>query len=795
MRRKRERSTFSTVPDASRACWRLTSMLGIGLLQPLLILASGLCGAAADDLTPLLAAPGTTVTLDSGTVYTVSDYCVAADKTILCNGARIMSTGGPICASGSDVRLVVDNCHIDGTGWALLAAMDGAQLVVQNDTQLTGNGANSAIYLAGSSLALTGGSIDQCMWGVNMENADAALHGVSVTHTPSGVLNVAGAVTVDDGSQLTNLDPANPGTGVGLLASTRYPSRAASAVIHDSKFTGFGNAVALHPAPAPGLPPGTAEIIGCTFDRAIVSALAAVDAEGVRFAGSRVTDAQTDGIFLVNSTAMIEDSQILNSLNSGVSFFGCPNGGTIRNSLVSGNAHQGVAVVADPDRNRVSHDIRIVDNTLKNNVIANVLVDDRSDAIIQGNIFSGAPDMSVRFHGSPAVRLIAGLLLDSHGGLEIKDRADASAALSVFTGHERNGTLVYANATARFSHCAFQANGRDPVAADYSVLAATGAQITLERCALGPANNRAFFNKTGKTATATDDYWDDPTGPRLRSGGGGNGAIVGWNAANGSRVKYKPFLTAPPLDVRVHHTFGLAADTATLWEPDIDLTLSLTGASGIVAVPAGLVAALRLRDAATLIAPAPPAGTFSDGVIAVWVEYDLLSRVTAGSLRLRTTGSGAVAGLSRLDPDGRWLPLSTAWDGAAGEIVYTPSDPRMLQGIFTFGDGIPAQQCATARECLQLLLTEPLCVDAIDPNLKKAIRRKLERALTKLTKAIDATTATKAVKFDEQARKALQAINTLTARSARLMKKAAGCRDAISDALRPALQRIDEGAL
>src|SRR5207247_7834934 len=132
----------------------------------LLILASGLSGAAADDLTPLLAAPGTTVTLDSGTVYTVSDYCVAADKTILCNGARIMSTGGPICASGSGVRLVVDNCHIAGTGWALLAAMDGAQLVVQNDTQLTGNGANSAIYLAGSSLALTGGSIDQCMWGV-----------------------------------------------------------------------------------------------------------------------------------------------------------------------------------------------------------------------------------------------------------------------------------------------------------------------------------------------------------------------------------------------------------------------------------------------------------------------------------------------------------------------------------------------------------------------------------------------------------------------------------------------------
>ena len=101
-----------------------------------------------------------------------------------------------------------------------------------------------------------------------------------------------------------------------------------------------------------------------------------------------VLDAQTDGVYFENSIGLVEDSQVLNSLNTGVSFFGCPNGGTIRNSLVRGSVHQGVAVSVDPVSGRSSHGVRVVDNTLVDNVIANLLVDERSDAVVQGNVFS-----------------------------------------------------------------------------------------------------------------------------------------------------------------------------------------------------------------------------------------------------------------------------------------------------------------------------------------------------------------------------------------------------------------------
>ena len=56
---------------------------------------------------------------------------------------------------------MVDTCRIDGTGWALLGALDGTELVVRN-TQLTGDGTNSAIYGRGSTLDITGGFIADC---------------------------------------------------------------------------------------------------------------------------------------------------------------------------------------------------------------------------------------------------------------------------------------------------------------------------------------------------------------------------------------------------------------------------------------------------------------------------------------------------------------------------------------------------------------------------------------------------------------------------------------------------------
>jgi hypothetical protein len=245
------------------------------------------------------------------------------------------------------------------------------------------------VYVGSATLDLTGGSIDQGYWGVNMENSTATLHGVSIANTIYAVQNVAGSLTLDSNSQLQNLNSANPGTGVSLIGSAMYPSRGATAVIRNSTFTGFSNAVDILPTAANGLPAGTVEITGSTFNAPLSSALSASDASNLLFSTSRVNGAKGDGIFLLNSTGVIEDSEILNSLNTGVTFWGCAQGATIRNSLVSGSAHQGVAVVADAANNRESHDVRVVDNTLKNNALANLLVDDFSDALVQGNIMTG----------------------------------------------------------------------------------------------------------------------------------------------------------------------------------------------------------------------------------------------------------------------------------------------------------------------------------------------------------------------------------------------------------------------
>ena len=226
------------------------------LLAPLFLLAMAPAWAAVD-LAPLLSAPGDTVVLDGNTMYSTTETALVVDKTILCNGATIQSTGGPIRASAPNVALTVNNCVIQGFGWALLGAVNGAKLIVQNNTRLTGNGANSCVYVGSSTLELTGATIKNCRWGVNMENADAYLHGVHISNTEFGVQNVAGSVTLVGNSHLQNLNGSKPGAGVSLIASATYPSRQASAVIRDSSFTGFGNAVDIQPTAASGLPAGT----------------------------------------------------------------------------------------------------------------------------------------------------------------------------------------------------------------------------------------------------------------------------------------------------------------------------------------------------------------------------------------------------------------------------------------------------------------------------------------------------------------------------------------------------------
>jgi hypothetical protein len=124
-------------------------------------------------------------------------------------------------------------------------------------------------------------------------------------------------------------------------------------------------------------------------------------------------------------------------------------------------------------------------------------------------------------------------------------------------------------------------------------------------------------------------------------------------------------------------------------EPHIDLTLSLTGAPGIPRCLRRYRVGAAPKDAPNFSSRIPPAGTFSDGIVAVWAEYDVLSRAASGSLRFRTLGAGATATLSRLQPDRCWLPVNSTWDAAAGQIVYSPSDPSTINGVFALGAAQP----------------------------------------------------------------------------------------------------------
>ena len=68
-------------------------------------------------------------------------------------------------------------------------------------------------------------------------------------------------------------------------------------------------------------------------------------------------------------------------------------------------------------------------------------------------------------------------------------------------------------------------------------------------------------------------------------------------------------------------------------------------------------------------------------------------------LRFRTSGAGAAARVSRLDVSGCWLPVASTWDAAADEIVYRPTNPRAINGVFALG-AVPSDEAARARQMI-----------------------------------------------------------------------------------------------
>jgi len=133
----------------------------------------------------------------------------------------------------------------------------------------------------------------------------------------------------------------------------------------------------------------------------------------------------------------------------------------------------------------------------------------------------------------------------------------------------------------------------------------------------------------------------------------------------------------------------------------------------------------------------------------------------------------------------KWV---TTLDDAAGEIVYAPADPRLLQGVFAFGDG---QGCASARECLAPLAAGIPCTDISDARIQRVVARKLKAAFAKL----DAAAGSGGPKFAYQARKALQVTDVLLSKGVRKHTVSVECRNTVAASLNAALQRIDANAL
>ena len=130
--------------------------------------------------------------------------------------------------------------------------------------------------------------------------------------------------------------------GYKLLGAGIAIMEGASATLRDISIIGFENGVNIQPS----TPGGKAYIYTSLFQNNSASALSTVNASDFIFSGSRVENAKQDGIYLMDSKGIIENSEILWSLNTGVTFIGCQNGSTIRNSYVRGSVHQGISVVA-----------------------------------------------------------------------------------------------------------------------------------------------------------------------------------------------------------------------------------------------------------------------------------------------------------------------------------------------------------------------------------------------------------------------------------------------------------------
>ncbi len=109
----------------------------------------------------------------------------------------------------------------------------------------------------------------------------------------------------------------------------------------------------------------------------------------------------------------------------------------------------------------------------------------------------------------------------------------------------------------------------------------------------------------------------------------------------------------------------------------------------------------------------------------------------------------------------------------------------------------PVETCATATVCLEALQPSDVCTETINPKLLTAVRSKLNAALSALLKAKGTSNPKKMARFAKKAQTALHVIDTKAAKFATVKKDPISptCRDDITQAIQPAIDRIAQGEL
>ncbi len=647
------------------------------VLFPLLILFFALDQAgAATNLCNSLQSGGT-VTLNSGTTYQLTNQCnIPKSVTLFGNGVTINGVG-PIVASGPGITLTVNNLVFNSSSWGALAASNGGHLVVQSSTISCPSGTSLNVD-SGSTLTAQSTAIPLAAYGVQITNASSAdLHGVTITGTPYAVMvsGVGASVTLDGNSLL---DYSGAGAGVALMDG-------AAGVVHDSTINGFTNGIDIHPTGAT-VYNGTVDVQNCIFDHNS-AALAASYGSNIRFSTSTVTNAVNDGLYFSNSTAVIDKSQIIGSLNSGVSFIGCPSG-TIQNSIVEDSAHQGISVVAQDSSSPPSQNINVLNNTLVNNQIANLLVDDRSTAQIQGNIFTQTPDANIRFHGPKGITLDSALVIDSMSGMEICESSTPSIVLSVIGQNDKNGILVYNNSSLTAEQSVFWNNALADPAGSTSIYVNDGGQANARNSTFGPAGNWAFSNYSIGACDVSLNYWGAADGPDVASWiqttgvGNGSGAHLTAGYLTSGPVTYIPYLTQSPVSSNVNDSVSLASGGGLAWDSQLGLTIGLTANQGSAPLSNEILGVLKVNDTENMTLVTPPDYLLQGQLYVVWISVPLRFNSSSGFLQFSLPSQNSPVDLKRRGADGSWTQVASVWNQSYHMLTYSPTDSHLLNGTF-----------------------------------------------------------------------------------------------------------------